>query len=399
MAEKISVEIGLDGGEEVQKQLENIGQSGQKAFGDIQNAADQVNLSSTTEQFDDLGNAGQAAFQKVAAAARNATAFEQIIQGVKKVEGAFESLGAAAAKVGARMTRALGPIGVFARALGPLGIALAVAGGAFVKFGDSATDAINGLTAAGAKLSLTPQQFDQLQKALRSTGISAGAIGPGLEKLRETLQRDFPGTNAIAGLEKIIRKLERMPDGVKRTQAAIEMLGDVLGPEIVAALRAGTLSIEQLRQALQSITPLTQEQIEQADAYKAALNQLSAAWDELKQAATTALAPMATTVFQSLTQEIKNLQTDIQNLIPVLQEIWSALQAIDQFTFSTLQSAWQAIAAAAQAFGDAAVASWNQIVGAVEGALQAITTFVSSLGSISWDVISGIGVAAWNAIT
>src|SRR5262245_24844149 len=155
MAEKINIEIDLEGGAEVERQLSDIGKAGQQAFGDIQNAADQIDLSSATD-----------ALNNVQTAVQGAATFEKIVQGIGKVQGAFDGLGNAATKMAAKLTRSLGAVGVFARALGPVGIALGVAGGAFIKFGDDAADALNKLTVAGAKLGQTPQQFDTLQKAL-----------------------------------------------------------------------------------------------------------------------------------------------------------------------------------------------------------------------------------------
>src|SRR5262245_8987557 len=134
MAEKINIEIDLEGGAEVEKQLADIGKAGQQAFGDIQNAADQIDLSGATN-----------ALNNVQTAVQGAASFEKLVQGIAKVEGAFDALGNAASKMAARMTRSLGAIGAFARALGPVGIALGAAGAAFVKFGDDAADALNGL--------------------------------------------------------------------------------------------------------------------------------------------------------------------------------------------------------------------------------------------------------------
>jgi methyl-accepting chemotaxis protein len=321
MAKKISVEIGLEGGTEVERQLEDIGKTGQKALGDIQSAADQVNLDSATSQFDDLGNAGQAVFQKVQTAAQSATAFEQVVQSVKKVEGAFESLGTAVAKIGARMTRSLGVLGVAARALGPLGIALGVVGGAFIKFGDDSADALNKLNVEAAKLGQTPQQFDQLQKALAGLGVSVDAIGPGLTKFRETLGEDFTG-NLTAEFGRFIAQLEQMPDGVQRTQLAIATLGDALGGQVIAGLQAGTLNAQNFQTALAGITPATQQQIVQAQQYQIALNQLNAAWAELKRE----FVPITTSIFGFLTEEIKNLKIDLRNMVLEYQFVKAVIE-------------------------------------------------------------------------
>src|SRR5262245_25856347 len=179
MAEKINIEIDLEGGAEVEKQLADIGRAGQQAFGDIQNAADQIDLSSATD-----------ALKNVQTAVQGAATFEKIVQGIGRVESAFDSLGNAANKMAARMTRSPGVIGVAARALGPVGIALGALGGAFIKFGDDAADALNKLTVAAAQLGQTPQQLDVLQKALAQFGAAPADISSGLQKLKESLAGD-----------------------------------------------------------------------------------------------------------------------------------------------------------------------------------------------------------------
>jgi hypothetical protein len=319
MAEKITVEIGLDGGAEVERQLDSIGKAGQQAFSEIQSAAEQVNLDSATEQFDNLGSAGQAAFQKVQTAAKSAVAFEQIIQGVRKVEGAFESLGAAATKMAARMTRSLGAIGVLARALGPVGIAVGAVGAAFVKFGDDAADSLSKLTSEGAKLGLTAQQLDGFQQAFGKLGVAPAAVAGGLEKLAEAF-----GGNLFEGVRRFIEQLERMPDSVQRTQLAIQVLGDSLGSQVIAGLQTGAITAQKFAQALGSVTPATQEQINQANKYQQALGQLGAAWEELKRAFT----PIVTPLLGFLAQEIKSLSTDIRGFIIDIKALFGFLQAL-----------------------------------------------------------------------
>ena len=326
MADKISVEIDLEGGEQVEKQLADIGKAGQQAFGEIQSAADQVDLSSTTDQFDNLGDAGQAAFQKVQAAAKNAVVFEQIIQGVKQVEGAFESLGNAATKMAARVTKSLG-VFVLARSLGPVGIAAGAAGALLLKFGNDAANALEGLTTEAAKLDLTAQQFDKLRQSLTQAGVSSDAIGPGLAKLKEALGEDFFKQDVVTGLQNFIAQLQRMPDGVERTQLAIQRLGEALGGQIIAGLQTGTITADKFAAALGTVTPATQAQIDAANRYQQALNQMSAAWQQF---ITEIATPLATPVFQFLTDQINKLKVDLQEIITefnLLVAVWNLLTA------------------------------------------------------------------------
>jgi hypothetical protein len=375
MAEKISVEIDLEGGAEVEKQLADIGKSGQQAFSDIQNAADQVNLSSTSAQFDDLGNVGQAAFNKIQSAAQKAVVFEQVVQGVTKVEGAFEALGTAATRMATRMTRSLGILGVAARSFGPVGIALGVLGGAFVKFGDDVAGSLSQLTAAGAKLDLTAGQFDKVKKALTNLGISNDAIVPGLTKLKETFGAfksvDFAtgiiSSDLTASLGNFIAQLEGMPDSVQRTQLAMSTLGDALGAQVIAGLQTGTINAANFKTALAGITPATQEQIAQAARYEQSLNRLSTAWTQFK---SEAAAPILTPAIQFLTDNLKMFGEQLAITDPRLV-----------------------------AFKDAAVLAFTDPKTALNLLIAGITNLVSSIAGFTWDAISGLGVAAWNALT
>src|SRR5262245_26813158 len=299
MAEKINIEIDLEGGAEVEKQLADIGRAGQQAFGDIQNAADQIDLSSATD-----------ALNNVQTAMQGAATFEKIVQGIGKVQSGFDALGNADSRMATRLTRSLGVFGSFARALGPVGIALGVLGGAFIKFGDDSADALSKLTVAAAKLGETPQQLDRVQKALAQFGAAPDDISSGLQKLKESLAGEFFPVSLTQGLQNFISQLERMPDSVARTQLAIQTLGEGLGGAVIAGLQTGTLSAQNFATALGQISPATQQQINEANKYQIALAQLSAAWTDLKRAFT----PIVTPIFEFLTKEIRAIIEDLKRL-------------------------------------------------------------------------------------
>src|SRR5262245_28585772 len=112
MAEKISVQIALEGGQEVARQLADIGDAGEQAFNQIAQSAEQVggfkNLKpeEVTAKLREMGVEGTAAFGKIQKAVSTAVRFETLVSGIQSVENAFIALG---------------------RAAGPIGLALAVA--------------------------------------------------------------------------------------------------------------------------------------------------------------------------------------------------------------------------------------------------------------------------------
>jgi len=165
MAEKIAIEIALEGGREIQRQLADIGEAGQKAFADIARAADkagsfsQIKPEQVTASLKKMGVEGVDAIDKVQRAVQAAVRLERVAEGVRALETgfsrlgtvgamAFGALGSAVEKLGASVTRALGPLAGAARALGPVGIA---AGGitagsvALIKFANAAEDTFKAL--------------------------------------------------------------------------------------------------------------------------------------------------------------------------------------------------------------------------------------------------------------
>jgi hypothetical protein len=106
MAEKISVQIALEGGAEVQRQLADIGDAGQKAFEQIEQSATQVggfkNLKpeEVSKKLEELGLKGTEAFEKIQKAVATAVRWENVVQGVTMAEKAFVALGTAATVAG-----------------------------------------------------------------------------------------------------------------------------------------------------------------------------------------------------------------------------------------------------------------------------------------------------------
>ena len=97
MVEKLSIQIDLEGAEQVQGDLENIGKTGQKAFADISKAAETANTSlsfeEATKSIAALGKTAKEAFEGAAAAAQKFGASQQQIA---QVEGVIRSLAARA---------------------------------------------------------------------------------------------------------------------------------------------------------------------------------------------------------------------------------------------------------------------------------------------------------------
>ena len=429
MVEKISVEIGLEGGDDVRKTLEEIvgGVDGLKSAAEdlgqtdvtlavksegadeTKTAIDEVKVAAVelgqTDATVKVGVEGadeaRAALDGLGGSAGEAKGPLDTLSQTATILGTrFDALGEAFTKMGARMTRALGPLGVVARALGPLGIAAGVAAGALLKFGDSSADALNKLTVESAKLGLTAQQLDTLQQAFGKLGVGSDVVASSLEKLKPLLGGgmmrvgDIVPPDVFAGIQQFIAQLERMPDGVARTKLAIDTLGEALGGQVIAGLQTGANSAQIFRDAINSVTPATQAQIAEAAKYQQSLNQLSAAWTRLKGT----IAPITTPVFNFLAQEIDKFINDLKFLGAYWQVFKAAItggdigaaarKAAEDYNKAT--KALQQTGAAAQQAGAAAQQTGQQ---AASGA-QVATVEFTRFGEITQQAFQQTGQAA-----
>jgi len=351
MADRIDIEIALEGGDAVEQQLAQIGQAGQQALGDIQSAADSVDLGSLADQF--------GAVQK---AVQSAGALESVVQGIGRVEGAFDAVGKAAEKMATRMTRSLGVFGVLARGLGPLGIALGVAAGAFLKFGDSAADAINKLTTEGAKLGLTAQQLDVFQKAFGKLGVDPSAVVGGLQKLGEAF-----GGNLFQGMQRFIEQLERMPDSVQRTQLAINTLGEALGGQVIAGLQTGAITAQKWQDAIKETGAVTQQQVVDAAKYQQAINSMTEAWRRFMAVIG---APIVAPFLENLTKDIQRITEELHVLV-LAWELFTAPADKQAAKAKELVAAWNAL-------GKSGAQAGQQTANGMSVANQATQNFIST---------------------
>jgi hypothetical protein len=103
MAQSIAIQIALEGGAEIERQLANIGDAGTKAFNDISKAAEQaggfkqLKPEEVTAKLQEMGVTGADAIKKIQTAVTSAVRLEQVASGVNTAERAFTALGTAGA--------------------------------------------------------------------------------------------------------------------------------------------------------------------------------------------------------------------------------------------------------------------------------------------------------------
>ena len=428
MAEKLSIQIALEGGKEIERQLEGIGDAGKKAFEDIAQSAEQVggfkNLEpeEVTAKLKDAGLVGTEAFDKIKTAVANASRMESVVIGIQSVENAFGKVVQTASSV----------VGAF-KGAAIIGMLTQV-----VRSVLATADAITDVNTQAQKLGLTIEQFDQLRIGFEKAGISAKAIGDGIahfkgeldkvnleglktafKELEEAAKRGFgaqgtaqlkllenaakgtgeaakqargyleklglpiseegktalerlgvTATTTAEGLREAMVALQQMPDSAQRTALAFEILGNTMGPQFIAALQTGSFKIEEF---FNKTNTLTQEQAVQAAKLQQAWNQLGAAWERFS---SLTLSPVIIKGLKLLTTELQNVQKDIEN---TKQEFIDLGAAITGF--------WERLKAEG-------AASWQAVKDAVQGTLDVINRLIEAIGNVIEKLLKLLGLGS-----
>jgi len=396
MVEKISIQIALDGGAEIERQLEGIGEAGQKAFADISKSAEQVGFKNikpevVTAKLQEMGVTGVDAIDKIQAAVARAGKLENLVRGVQTVEAALSAMARAAPIAGAAIVTAMT---------------------AAAKAAIATAEQINKINEQAIKLGAPIQKVDQFRAALEKAGVSATSIG-------QILQSKLASEQGVQGLEAFIRQLEQMPDSAARSKLAVQEFGQA-GAELIRILQTGGkltgFKVEGL---------ISAEDAKRATALGVAINQLESSIARLN---TLGFAPALTAGINVATGAVDLLgarlqqapwQTfltgaqlafnPIQGLVnTVIAALTAVKPAVDQIGIATQQSStlftqWGTVAtqsgAAAQQAGQQATGMFTSYGTSVDAATTKTQTFSTSLAGIAWDTISGLGVAAWNALT
>jgi hypothetical protein len=244
VAEKLSIQIALDGGAEIERQLADIGAAGQKAFADITKSAEEVGFKNikpeeVTQKLKEMGVTGVDAIDKIQAAVRSAGQLETLVRGVTTVENGLLALARAAPVIGTVIVTGM-----------------AAAAKATIAFADT----ISKTSDQAVKLGLSFEQFKNLQRDFEKLGVSGKAAADGFGKFQQELQKAAqadPGSQLAAfgqnadvarqQMDRFLQQLRRMPEGLQRTNLAISELGTTAGTQFIQGLRAaeGSMSADE----------------------------------------------------------------------------------------------------------------------------------------------------------
>ena len=446
MAQKLSIQIALEGGAEIARQLDALGAAGKKAFTEIGRAAEQVggfdrlDPGTIATKLEKFGLTGAEAIGKISSAVQQAGRLEGLVQGVTQAEQAFGALGKVLIPIGGELRKiaqagqslyaVVGPIGV-AGVAAFAGITAAITAAAQATIGFA--DQINKVNNEAIRIGATVERVDQFRAGLEAAGVSAESIG-------EILKSKLASEQGVKGLEQFITALERMPDGLARSQAATQQFGQA-GAELIRILQAGG-----------RLTGFaTGKLINDDDARKAtelgqAINRLGTSFARM---GSVQLAPQLTTGINAVTSAVQALgsrleQTPWTSFLNAaslgLNPIYSLLSSLNgAFTLlgSTAQQAGQRVQQAGQQAGIGFTTFGTTVQQGTQQATTAFTTFgtvvkqtgaqaegvgsqvtgmftqwgtsadqatsttnnfSTTLGSIPWSSSSSMATAMWNSI-
>jgi hypothetical protein len=435
MAEKLSVQIALEGGKEIEQQLADIGKAGQKAFSDISGAAAQVggfnNLDPgvVTKAIVDLGVKGPEAINKITDAVKTATRFETMVNAVKAVENAFTNLGTTVAKVitlfgkHEAASAGLGRAGVRAavmlgEAFGPIGViilgiiaVLVVLGTTVLKVAES----LQKIDAEAIGLGTTFEVFTKLRTGLLAVGITAEAVSQGFKELQSSIN-----SVTLAAIEKAVTDAQKnIAAGWPPTTAQLKLLTTAANSVVPAIAAAGQAALKSLGQPFNDrVTPALQAMVQWAGSATKAIPLLG---NELKNLGT---AGERSRLVAGLIDQIKVESGDAAKaMLPLMQLLEqmpkgadrdrAAIQAFGEAMGTQVAQALnlgksisqiiQDAPAMAQSQADAAnkiVQAWNAMKAAATGAFENIPIgqATQALGTVTTSV-NQVGTAFGTAAT
>jgi hypothetical protein len=444
MAEKISIQIALEGGAEIASQLEGIGEAGQKAFADIAKSAEQaggfkqLDPSVVTDKLKEMGVTGVEEINKIQQAVQSAGRLETLVQGINSVETAFSALAAAAPVIGTVIAAAF--------------TAATVAAVAFA-------NAVNKISDQATNLGTSIQKVDQFRASLEQAGISAegintilaqaksnadkfnldqvkrdaaevqralsggfgGAAGEAFKRLQQAADEFTPAGKAAR--EELVKMgqavpgigggLERLGDPILKLGASTKDIRE-LGVEL-AKLKSVGIDIKISDDAVTQAQKLIEGLAKMPDAAKAAqiaLQQFGPAGAELVAAFRTGsiTADQFRERFGTLTKEQEEAANKQRQVMNTLSADWERFKIqvaapIAVAGMAAITATWEAFKALITTTGqelNAIATTGASVIAAlaapINSVIQVLTQVGVALRGITWDAISGAGTAAWNAI-
>jgi len=395
MVAKLSARIELEGGKEIERQLESLSKSAQKVFSDINKAAskaggfDNLDTGAVDKTIASAKLAGDE-IEKVKKLLGDTAKLEKLVQALSLVDGQFNKLGISARA----LLLVLGPVGAIVTVLSvALGVGLVTA---LVKAGQ----AISAIDAEAIKLGSTFEKFSKVREGLLRAGIVPESIAQGLEHLQSQIDKV-----TIARVELEITKAQKnIAAGWPPTSAGLEFLRQTAlkAGEAGEAARRGLETIG--RPITDNVTPLLDAMIRSAGGAAKAIPNIAAELQGLGTAGER--ARLVTGLMDAIKVESGNAVTATRPLLELLEKMPPGLErdkaSVDAFGSAlgtqvaqllNLGTSISDIITKSQGMAQSQADAGNRIVQAFNTAKASLTGFDQL-----WGQIASSGVTALSAI-
>ena len=364
MAEKLSIQIALDGGAEIERQLQSIGEAGSKAFTEISKSAEkaggfkQLKPDEVTAKLQAMGVTGADAIGKIQAAVQQAGKLETLVAGIGSVEAGLKALAVAAIPIGAAVVA-----GMVAATKATIAFAAEI-----TKVNEQAMRLGQGI-----------EQFDRMRLALEGAGVSAqgvtsfmqqlGAaaakvdldrVAKAIKEVQEAIARGAgPGAVADSSAFKILaEEATKATEAGRRVREEFEKLKIPIPPGAALTLTELITKTGSAEAGLKAFVEQTRQMPSALDANKASMGalgisaqQLITAYDNLAAKGSGAITPDMVAKADAVTAAVNRLEaawtrfggvTFAPLVVAEINTITAAIQAlqklIDNFSWETFKS-------------------------------------------------------------
>jgi phage-related protein len=301
----ITQRIALEGGKEIQTQLEAIGGAGQKAFQNLKDAADKVSSSSggIASRFDAIANS----------AAELRSKLDDVGSALKTTAERFTILVGAAAAGGAALI-----------ALAQKGASAADAAGKSAASAGLSAESFQKLQFAFGQSGVTGDEFIKVMRNLNESLTATGnnKAKETLDRLGITLQKTADGG---IDMEKLLAdvgdKFKSMPDGATKSGAAIELFGKRVGTQLIPFLNNGSAGIKKFGdEAVNLGVVFSAEQIRIGTILVEASKRFTDVFGALSNQIGLVFAPLLTKVFNAAVEVIGKIRQPILDFVKFIAD-------------------------------------------------------------------------------
>lgn len=257
------------------------------------------------------------------------------------------------------------------------------------------TELMGNMQAYGAQLQEMGYSYEEaavLMGQLDKAGVNTSEVLGAMKKSVTAMAKE--GKSAKKGLKEYYTAIKEAGSATEATKIATEVFGSRAASTMSAAIRNGTLDVQDLTSALQS----SQETIGGAaeDTYTFADR-----WQMVKQNIQTAVEPLATSLVEALENAMPYITQVVEDLQPQIEEFAQNLgPMIQDFAENKLPGLIDGVANLASGVGDVIgwiVDNWDTIstvgpvIAGVALAIGPLSSILGGLGSVIKTVGGGIG--------